>query len=71
MTELNAEVKELADKPAPMTDANGGIPADNGTGEGPKDMGSVKSEITSDMSVEEIRERLRHKDEKQKTYRHK
>ena len=70
VTGLQAEVKEMAGKPGSMTNGQSGVPAGNGTGEAPKDMGSVKSEITSDMSVEEIRERLRQKDEKQKTYRH-
>lgn len=51
VADLKAEVKELAGKPAPMTNADSGIPADNGTGEAPKQ----KQRITSDMSYEEIR----------------
>ena len=51
VADLKAEVKELAGKPAPMTNADSGIPADNGTGEAPKQ----KKRITSDMSYEEIR----------------
>ena len=51
VADLKAEVKELAGKPAPMTNAESGIPADNGTGEAPKQ----KQRITSDMSYEEIR----------------
>lgn len=68
--DLKAEVKELSEKPAPMINAGAGIPAGNGTGEAPKYEGAVKSEIKPDMSVDEIRKRLREKDEKQKTYRH-
>lgn len=36
LAEKEAEIKELADKPAPMTDAAAGVPAGNGTGEAPK-----------------------------------
>ena len=36
VAELKAEVKELSEKPAPMVDADAGIPAGNGTGEAPK-----------------------------------
>lgn len=50
--ELQSEVKELSEKPAPMVDAGAGIPQDNGTGEGPK----KQERITSDMSYEEIQE---------------
>lgn len=49
--ELQDEVKELSEKPAPMVDEQAGIPQDNGTGEAPK----AKKRITSDMSYEEIR----------------
>lgn len=49
--ELQSEVKELSEKPAPMVDEQAGIPQDNGTGEAPKQ----KKRITSDMSYEEIR----------------
>lgn len=68
--DLKAEVKELSENPTPMVNAGAGIPAGNGTGEAPKYEGAVKSEINADMSVDEIRKRLREKDEKQKTYRH-
>lgn len=49
--ELQSEVKELSEKPAPMVDEQAGIPQDNGTGDAPK----AKKRITSDMSYEEIR----------------
>lgn len=51
VADLKAEVKELAGKPAPMTNADSGIPADNGTGEAPRQ----KPRITSGMSYKEIR----------------
>ena len=51
VADLKAEVKELAGKPAPMTNADSGVPQDNGTGEAPKQ----KQRITSDMTYEEIR----------------
>ena len=51
VADLKAEVKELAGKPAPMTNADSGIPSDNGTGEAPKQ----KQRITSDMNYEQIR----------------
>jgi chromosome segregation ATPase len=71
VNDLKAEVKELSKEEKPMVDGSAGAaPAGNGTGDAPKNMGAVKSEITSDMTVEEIRERLRQKDEKQKTWRH-
>ena len=69
IADKEAEIAELAEKPTHMVDAGAGIPADNGTGEAPKYNG-VKSEINAGMSVEEIRAKLREKDEKQKTYRH-
>ena len=49
--ELQGEVKELSEKPAPMVDAGAGIPQDNGTGEAPKQ----KKRITRGMSYEEVR----------------
>ena len=58
--ELQSEVKELSEKPAPMVDAGAGIPQDNGTGEAPKQ----KKRITSDMSYEEIQEFEKRKREK-------
>jgi len=71
VADLKAEVKELSEKETPMVDAQAGAPAGNGTGEAPKYEGSVRSEVTADMSVADIRAKLRAKDEKQKTYRHK
>ena len=58
--ELQGEVKELSEKPAPMVDEKAGIPQDNGTGEGPK----KQEHITSDMSYEEIQEFEKRKREK-------
>lgn len=58
--ELQGEVKELSEKPAPMVDAGAGIPQDNGTGEGPK----KQERITSEMSYEEIQEFEKRKREK-------
>jgi len=58
--ELQSEVKELSEKPAPMVDAGAGIPQDNGTGEAPK----KQERITSDMSYEEIQEFEKRKREK-------
>lgn len=58
--ELQSEVKELSEKPAPMVDEQAGIPQDNGTGEGPK----KQERITSDMSYEEIQEFEKRKREK-------
>lgn len=57
--DLNAEVKELSGKPAPMVSAASGIPADNGTGVAPK----VNNErpIRSGMTYEEIRKAQRRK----------
>ena len=51
VADLQAEVKELSEKPAPMTNADAGVPAGNGTGEAPKQ----KQRIKSGMSYEEIR----------------
>ena len=58
--ELQGEVKELSEKPAPMVDEKAGIPQDNGTGEGPK----KQERITSDMSYEDIQELEKRKREK-------
>lgn len=58
--DLQGEVKELSEKPAPMVDEKAGIPQDNGTGEGPK----KQERITSDMSYEEIQEFEKRKREK-------
>ena len=51
VADLKAEVKELAGKPAPMTNADSGVPQDNGTGEAPKQ----KQRYTREMSYEESR----------------
>ena len=56
VSELRGEIKELASEPEPMTDETAGVPKDNGTGA--PQTGSVKSIVTSDMSADEIRERL-------------
>jgi chromosome segregation ATPase len=69
LAEKEAEIKELAGKPAPMTDAAAGVPANNGTGDAPKYKG-VKSVITEGMSLEEKKAAIRAKDESRKTYRH-
>lgn len=58
--ELQGEVKELSEKPAPMVDEQAGIPQDNGTGEGPK----KQERITSEMTYEEIQEFEKRKREK-------
>lgn len=50
---LQAEVKELSEKPTPMVTAESGVPADNGTGEAPK--AEKKLYIKSGMTYEEIR----------------
>jgi len=50
--ELQSEVKELSEKPAPMVDEQAGIPQDNGTGDAPKQQ---KKRITRGMSYEEVR----------------
>ena len=60
VSELRGEIKELASEPEPMTDETAGVPKDNGTGA--PQTGSVKSIVTSDMSADEIRERLRKQD---------
>ena len=56
--DLNAEVKELSEKPAPMVSAASGIPADNGTGGAPK---VNERPIRSGMTYKEIREAQRRK----------
>lgn len=53
LAEKEAEIKELAGKPTPMTDAASGVPADNGTGEAPKV--NKHQRIKPGMSYEEIR----------------
>ena len=50
VADLNAEVKELSEKPAPMMDADAGVPAGNGTGEAPK---VKQSKFHRGMSYEE------------------
>jgi len=54
--ELQSEVKELSEKPAPMVDAGAGIPQDNGTGDAPK---TQQKRITRGMSYEEVREAMK------------
>ena len=66
VSDLKAEIKEMAGKPAPMANADSGIPADNGTGDAPEATGSVRSTVTADMSPKEIREALRKRDEEAK-----
>jgi chromosome segregation ATPase len=51
VADLTAEVKELAGRPAPMTDEKGGVPESNATGDAPR----KHKRITRDMSYEEIR----------------
>ena len=53
LAEKEAEIKELAGKPTPMTNAASGVPADNGTGEGPKV--NKHQRIKPGMSYKEIR----------------
>ena len=50
---LQAEVKELSEKPAPMVDASAGVPEGNATGEAPK--APRQSRIKRGMSYKEIR----------------
>ena len=57
LAEKEAEIKELADKPAPMVDASAGVPAANGTGEAPKPQ--KQQRIKPGMSYEEIRKTLK------------
>lgn len=63
VADLRAEVKELAEKPGDMTDGTSGIPAGNGIGAPPKDMGTVSSTVSPDMTPEQIRAALRKQDE--------
>lgn len=56
---LQAEVKELSEKPTPMVDAQAGVPADNGTGEAPKE--NPHQRIKPGMTYEEIRATQRKK----------
>ena len=53
VTDLQAEVKELSEKPAPMTNADAGVPAGNGTGEAPK--ANQHQRVKAGMTYEEIR----------------
>ena len=53
LAEKEAEIKELAGKPTPMTNAASGVPADNGTGEAPKV--NKHQRIKPGMSYKEIR----------------
>lgn len=60
--ELQSEVKELSEKPAPMVDAGAGIPQDNGTGDAPQYNG-IKSAVKPGMTPKEIAAALRKQDE--------
>jgi len=60
--ELQSEVKEFSEKPAPMVDAGAGIPQDNGTGEAPQYNG-IKSVVKPGMTPKEIAAALRKQDE--------
>lgn len=60
--ELQSEVKELSEKPAPMVDAGAGIPQDNGTGDAPQYNG-IKSAVKPGMTPKEIADALRKQDE--------
>ena len=53
VADLQAEVKELSEKPAPMTNADAGVPAGNGTGEAPKV--NQHQRVKAGMTYEEIR----------------
>jgi len=59
LAEKEAEIKELAGKPTPMTNAESGVPADNGTGEAPKV--NKHQRIKPGMSYKEIREAQKEK----------
>lgn len=59
LSEKEAEIKELAGKPTPMTNAESGVPADNGTGEAPKV--NKHQRIKPGMSYKEIREAQKEK----------
>lgn len=62
MKELQSEVKELSEKPAPMVDEQAGIPQDNGTGDAPQYNG-IKSAVKPGMTPKEIAAALRKQDE--------
>ena len=62
VADLKKEVSELAASPSPMNDAEGGVPADNGTGA--PETGTVKSIVNANMSADEIRKHLREQDAK-------
>ncbi len=62
VSDLKDELKEMAGKPAPMANADSGIPADNGTGDAPEATGTVRSTVNANMSPEEIRDALRKRD---------
>lgn len=53
---LKAEVKELSEKPDPMVNGDAGVPADNGTGEAPK---QKTSRVQRGMSYHQIREAMK------------
>lgn len=52
---LKAEVRELSTEEKPLSDGAAGVPAGNGTGDAPKQ----KKRITSDMSYEQIRAKMK------------
>jgi ClpP class serine protease/archaellum component FlaC len=66
VSDLKAEIKEMAGNPAPMANADSGIPADNGTGDAPEATGTVRSTVNANMSPKEIRDALRKRDEEAK-----
>ena len=57
VADLQAEVKEMAGSPAPMTNGDSGIPAGNGTGDKPKQ--NRHQRIQRGMSYEQIREAMK------------
>ena len=59
VADLQAEVKELSEKPAPMTNADAGVPAGNGTGEAPKV--NQHQRVKAGMTYEEIRKAMKEK----------
>ena len=54
VADLKAELKELAGKPAPMTDGAAGTPQDNGTGEPPAMKLPWEQRVKRGMSYEEV-----------------
>ena len=58
LSEKDAEIKELSEKPTPMVDASAGVPADNGTGDAPKS--GNPTPIRPGMTYRQIREAMKH-----------